>query len=212
MRRPHHLADLGELCGLGHLRDPEVGDHRAARRPLEKDVVGFDVAVDDAPRVRVGERPGDLLDHLRRRRDRHRAARAHAMRERLPVHVRHREEDVPVDLVDPEDRDDVGMRQLGRRPRLAHEALAKVGALRERRREHLERHVPVQLHLAREIHHPHPAASELALQRVLPRQGALEGDEVEVEGVGHAAILRREAARGKRVPLSECRAPASRLD
>ena len=45
---------------LDRARDAEVGHHRAAVILVEQDVVGLDVAVDHAARMRVGERVRDL--------------------------------------------------------------------------------------------------------------------------------------------------------
>src|SRR5688572_32598801 len=43
------------------LRDAEVGNHDPAARPLEQDVVGLDVAVDDGDRMGGAQRVGRLL-------------------------------------------------------------------------------------------------------------------------------------------------------
>ena len=49
---------------LGGERDTEVGDHRLAL--VEQDVFGLDVAMDQAVRVRVVQRGGDLPDEVDR--------------------------------------------------------------------------------------------------------------------------------------------------
>ena len=59
-------------------RDAEVGDERVAA--LEQDVLGLDVAMDDAVRVRVLERVGDLARDAHRVVDRELLSRARAAR------------------------------------------------------------------------------------------------------------------------------------
>ena len=54
-------------------RDTEVGHHRAAALRVDQDVVGLDVAVDDAALVGVGERVGHVAQRAARLVDRQRA-------------------------------------------------------------------------------------------------------------------------------------------
>jgi hypothetical protein len=70
-------------------------------------------------------------------------------------------------LVGVEDRHDVRVRQLRRRPRLAQEPLAvrRVGG--PLARQHLDRDRPLEPEVARQQHDAHAAAPELALDRVL---------------------------------------------
>ena len=63
-----------------------------------------------------------------------------------------------------------------------------VGGAREVRREHLDGDVAVELHVAREIDDPHPAAAELALERVLAGERRLELEEIGV-GLRHDFIM-----------------------
>ena len=65
-------------------------------------------------------------------------------------------------VVGGEDRDDVRVRQLRGRLRLAQEALADAGAERQLGREHLDRDAAVQPDLARAVDHGHAAAPDLA--------------------------------------------------
>ena len=48
---------------------------------------------------------------------------------------------------------------------------------RERARQHLDRHEPVELNFAREVDDAHAAAAELALERVLAGYRFLEANE-----------------------------------
>ena len=83
-RRAHGDAGDGEpRVARGGARDAEVGDHGAARRAVEQDVVGLHVAMHDAARVRVRERVGHVGEDAPRVGDRQAAARASAARARL---------------------------------------------------------------------------------------------------------------------------------
>ena len=116
VRGPHDLARIG--CGAGIItavRDAEVGHHRAARARFEQDVVWLDVAVHDAAPMRVSERPRHFAQHARRVGRGKGAARAESLAERLALHVAHDEEDEAACLADPMDRNDVRMREAGRR-------------------------------------------------------------------------------------------------
>ena len=181
--------------------DAEVGDERALAAALEQDVLGADVAVDDARAVRVGERPGDLAQHARRLAGEQRPARADPLAERRPLDERH-------DHVDEArrarrrayDGHDVRMRERGGGLRLAQERLAQLGALGERGREDLDRDGPSEPDLAREVDDAHAAAADLAVERVLAGERGLEGDEVchlrdaRVRVAG-CAVRRRDASR-----------------
>ena len=47
-------------CSVGRQRDAEVGEQRAPGLVVQEDVVGLDVAVDDAAGVRVRQRGRDV--------------------------------------------------------------------------------------------------------------------------------------------------------
>ena len=178
---PGSVAVPGSLAAV---RDAEVGHQRAAGARLEQDVVRLHVAVHDAASVRVGERPRHLAQHARRVGRRERAARAESLAERLALHVAHDEEDEAARLADAMDRDDVRVREAGRRARLAQESLARLGGAREVRRQDLDGDVAIELHVAREVDDAHAAAAELALERVLAGQGGLQVEELG-GGIGH---------------------------
>ena len=71
------------------------------------------------------------------------------------------------DLVD---GNDMGMVQARSRFGFHSEALHQVGRRQGARGHHLERHKPVQGFLPRPIHDPHPAASHLTQQLVVPEE------------------------------------------
>jgi hypothetical protein len=63
-----HLAGRGELLGFGETCDTEVRDDRASGPPFDQNVLGLDVAMDDAARVGVSESQchiAKLTDRLR---------------------------------------------------------------------------------------------------------------------------------------------------
>jgi hypothetical protein len=90
--RPERHADGGESTfGFGladRLRDAEIGDDGVMAR--EQHVVGLDVAMDHAARVRVGQRVGDVLEDPDRVAHRKLAFARQAGPERLALHERHR--------------------------------------------------------------------------------------------------------------------------
>src|SRR5438094_66888 len=77
------------------------------------------------PVVRVGQRPGHLLEQPRGRVVRHRTPFSYPPPERVSVDVRHREVHQVRDLMYREDGDDAGMRELSGGPGLAQEALPR---------------------------------------------------------------------------------------
>ena len=83
-----------------------------------------------------------------------------------PSTIPHDEIDQPLALADRVDRDDVGMREPGRRLRLAGESLADVLLEGELGRQHLDGHPALQPFVARAIDHAHAAAPDLALDRI----------------------------------------------
>src|SRR3972149_4236829 len=97
-------------------------------------------------------------------------------------HELHAEEHVAVPFVHREDRHDVRMRQPGGGPGLAEEPFAETGHRGEGGREELEGHESVNAHLPGQIDDAHPSSPKLALERVSPSEGGLEGDEQVVVG------------------------------
>jgi hypothetical protein len=213
-RGAEHRADLREALGAGveqrAPRDAEVGDHRAAALAVEQDVVGLDVAVHDAARVRVGERVGHVGEDAAD--DGHRRARlpGEPRAEALAVDERHREEGDAGALVHREDRHHVRVRETGGRLGLAQEAGAHVGAEGEVRREHLEGDAAPEAQVAGLVHHRHGAAPHLALDLVLVADG--RGDAL-AELVDHVAPAGRAHARRGTTPaavIAGCALPGAR--
>ena len=149
--------------------DPEVGDERAAVAG-EQDVLGLDVAVDDAVPVGVVERAGDLTGDPERVVDRELALAPEPVAERLALDERHGEPELAAGLTGVENGQDVGMLEPGGELDLALEALGaeRGGELGE---EDLEGDRAVVAEVVREIDGGHAAAAELALEGVAVGEG-----------------------------------------
>ena len=188
-RRAGHIA-LGEAAiRLAHLRNAEVGNERPAGPPLEQDVGRLDVAMHDAVLMRVGERPGHLLQHPHGLVGRQGPGAADPLGERLALDVPHDEERELAVLLDRMNRHDVRMGEPRGGPRLAEESRPppRLGGLR--RRQELHGHRAIQRQIPREIDHPHPAPAQLAHQGVPARESGLQRQERGRGGIGHCNPL-----------------------
>ena len=132
-RRAHYRA-VHRHVGLGRIvtqitDKPEVDDLHLPRRTLEDDVLGFDVAVDEAPAMSRREPLGDLASDPEGLRQRHGAHRGTVFGERVAVEALHNNEGQtsPVAtltvLAHLMDRDHVRVLDGGGRPALADEPL-----------------------------------------------------------------------------------------
>jgi hypothetical protein len=162
--------------------DAEVRHHRAARLAVEQDVVGLDVTVDDTAKVRVGERVGDFgedaphfIEWLAR------LARE-VRREVAASDERHDEPGDPFALADIVDGNDVRVRQLRGHLRLAREAGADGGIVRELGWQHLDRDGPIQAEVPGAVDHGHSATANLGLELVVRTDG---GNDAVVQGLAH---------------------------
>jgi len=81
------------------------------------------------------------------------------------------------------------MAELRGGARFAQETVAQVRITGVVRRQQLDRHEPVEPDLTGEIHDPHSAAPELALQRITAGERGLELEEKAVRLVGHEEML-----------------------
>jgi hypothetical protein len=100
--------------------------------------------------------------------------RLNALRQRFPVDVAHGEEHPSGDLVRPIDRDDARVRQMRGCARLAQEPLAHVGISGEVGRQGLDRDGTVEVPISPEKDDAHAAATDLALDVVLPGKSGCE--------------------------------------
>ena len=189
-------ADRGALDGerariarvADRLGDAEVHDHRVPAG--DEHVVGLDVAVHHAGRVRRHERLGDLDGEAKRVGDRQRALARHAVAERLARRHRH---DVVQELAVAraprvEEREDVRVVEPRRDADLPQEALTGE-RLRELRLEHLDGHVAVVLEVVREVHGGHAALAELALHAVAAVERGSQATRAVVRGRSKDPLL-----------------------
>ena len=140
------------------LREPEVEDLDAAVFG-DEEVLGFQVAMDDPLLVRRREPARDLgrvVEHLAYRDP----ASGQPLAQRLAFEELRDDVRRAVVFAEVVDREDAGMVQRRRRARLLLEPAQPVGVLRERRRQHLDRHLAVQPRVPRPIDLPHPARAE----------------------------------------------------
>ncbi len=127
----------------------------------DQHVLRFDVAVDDAAAVRVGERAAQLDRDRQRVGDRQRQP----IGDRSARHELHHQVAVPggrrAEVVH---GDDARVFQLREQPRLAREAGAEIGIGRALGPQHLDGDRPPEPLVARAEHAPHAAAPELGFK------------------------------------------------
>ena len=145
----------------------------AALLARDHDVRGLDVAVDDAARVAVVERLGDLdadVDDL---------AEAQRLVADQPEQVRaaderHDEEERALVAAEVVDRDDRGVVHLRDDLRLALEALLELRRVRSSRGDELDRDLAVEHRVPRAVDDAHAAPSELPQDLVTIDQRGLD--------------------------------------
>ena len=170
-------------CDGRVLRDPEVdqvGVLAVAVGP-DQGVAGLDVAVDQAARVRRVQRARELPDQRHRPLRRQRPLPTQQLRQVDAVDEPHRDVQQPVRLARLVDRDDRGVLDRRRQPRLAQEPLAIGAVVGERRPQQLQRDLAPEPQVLGAVDDAHSAAAE---QRVdddmspivepTPRKGSVD--------------------------------------
>lgn len=156
---PRDRGGIGRERGAGsNLGEAEVEDLRVPAS-REEQVCRFDVAMDDALRVRSIEGICDLLPEIEDRRLGHRAGAEHDL-ERIPLEEFHDEKAprlVPAEVVD---RADVGVIERRGRSGFALEALDCRDIVRQFRGQELERDLPAQAQILGTVDNAHAAATE----------------------------------------------------
>ena len=170
---PHHHAGHGERTRAGELGNAEIGDPDVSTRE-EHDIRRLDVAMDDAVRMSVVERPRRRRDDAEDLAGRQRRSLARQQGvERLALDQFHHDvSDVRL-FGKVENRNDIRMRQPRRRLSFPKQPFALTGRLRRRDTfggpEYLDRHRPAEERIAGAIHLPHSAASDELLKFVPPK-------------------------------------------
>jgi hypothetical protein len=153
--------------GVGDERHAEVAQQRLVV-VAEPDVARLDVAVHDPARVRVGQRVGGVARDPQRLPQRKRAVGAEALGHRAAGDVLADEVRGPLVLADVVHGDSVRViPEPGHRADLARHALA-LGLVRRHAREEAERHLAVELEVAREVHALARPLAEVSLDPVAP--------------------------------------------
>src|SRR5215207_4297075 len=137
-----------------------------SRLPLtEQDVLGLEVAVNDAFPVSVVEGGGNLPGNLECQLERQLTLAAKTIAQGLAAHIGHRVPQPPRRGPGVENRDDVRVLQAGGHADLALEAL-RSQSHRQFRMKQLERDRAIVAEISREVHRGHATTSELALDDV----------------------------------------------
>ena len=160
------LAQPGLATELLLPREPEV-EQLQVPAGGEHDVLGLEVAVDDAARVQRREPLGHLHRQRQALRRRHRVA--HPRAQGRAAHVLHGDEERALVLPDVVDAGNAFVLHLRREPGLAQEAFA-VGRVLVVLRfvEHLERDAAAQQRVRRRVDRAHAAAPEALVDLVAP--------------------------------------------
>lgn len=194
-RRAGQRAAAGQPCSPHGVRpgDPEVDKlHAAGGRP--DDVLRLEVAMDDAGRVRRGERLGDGDCNRARPLDRDRPAHdLHA--QRFALDVRRDDEQLAAGLFEGEDRRDTRMRDRRRRTRFARQPLAQLRRGAGRRGQRLDGDPPAEPRILGEVDNPRPTAPDL-LDDPVGSDGRARGKPLhQVREVDRRGLLEEAAGR-----------------
>ena len=158
------------------------------------DVFRLEVAMNDAPRVRRGQRRGDLprgAHDLGRRRT---LAPGDFFAKGLAIDELGGDEQLAVEFFERVDGADSRMGQSGRGPRFSPQALSVLRVARQVRRERFERDLSSQPRVGRQVHPSHPAAAQLLDDRVGPDRSAAAGP---FRRPGDPAPARRQVRSGR---------------
>ena len=146
-------------CSEHHLRQAEV-ENLGMTALGDKDIRRFDVAVDDAFRVRSVERVGNLNRQSEQNLRLH-GSPGDAMLQRQAVQKLHDDERMAVLLPDLVDRADIGMVQRRGRLRLPLEAGQGLGVFGDVIGQELQGDKAVEGYVLGLVDHTHPAATQL---------------------------------------------------
>ena len=174
---------------------PKSMSLRTGRPPenVTKTFSGFEIAVDDAERVRCLERLEDLHRVFARRGHRELSLAVEDARERLALEELHDDVRVAVGrAIDVDDLHDVGAADLRGDARLLQEALDEARATRELGVEHLDGDPRPEHRVLRLVDRAHPAVAEDADEPVLAVDDAAD--------VNQGSLRASLASRLRRLP------------
>jgi hypothetical protein len=144
--------------------------HAPIRR--DDDVVAFQITMDDAALVRVGERIGELTPVVHDLLDWQRTGVQHRA-ERASFDQLHRDVSLAVGFSDLVYRADIWMVERGCRTRFTHQSGARGGIMEARSGEHFDGDVAIQLLVAGAIHLAHATSPEPADDAVVCQPPAI---------------------------------------
>ena len=161
VRRAHDGAGLGDVGhGLHCLCEPKVRDLDAAV-VAQEDVVGFDIAVDQAILLRGLERVRHADGNVGGPVERQAAAARHHLLKAFARHVLHLDEIGVLGAAHIVDQHDVGVVQPRGRPSFAQKTVhVDLVAVHQLRREDLQRARAVQLQMLRFVYRAHAALAD----------------------------------------------------
>ena len=157
-------AGLGGPVRLGDFGNAEVGDEGPPGFALQHEVVGFDIAVDDAARVRVSEGPRYFADDAAGLRFREWTVTLHMSAHALAVDESHLVPNETVTFTHVVNRNDVWVAQAAGKLGLTGKARSEVFAVRQFGWEDLYRDVALQSQIGGAVHDAHATASDLGSQ------------------------------------------------
>ena len=214
-RRPHRHPRLGQglPSSADRTGDPEIGD-QGATIAGQQDVLGLDVAVDDAMLVGVLEGQRRLPRDAQRILHRKLFLSGEPVAEALALDIRHRKPQLTRRFPRVVNREDVGMLQPGDQPDLALEPFGTKSD-GELGMQDLQRHRSLVPDVLREVDRGHPTATELPLDPVAVSQRLVQrlrlGQRWTPVGKcdGTTGKLARARERGR--PCKRCGGPAGRV-
>ncbi len=210
-RRPgEDLAPGERAVGGARLGETEVRHLDAVLALVEEEVRGLHVPMDEALRLRGREATRGLLHVADGAPPGERALALEELAEVAALDELHDEVRSALLLAREEDRDDVLVRDPGRRARLAHEAPRRALVLPEEGREHLDRDGPVERVVVALVDDAHAALAEAAEDavraellrdrsraRLLVPERVLEGARTYLPRVGGAVARGRLRGRAR---------------
>jgi hypothetical protein len=163
------VVDLAAADDLGDAEVEDLGEVRVAVLGHQVDVLGLDVAVDDAGGVGVAQAAQHVAQDRQRPVRRDRRVGVHQIAERSAVEeLHHQEQRAVLELAEIRDVDAVGVIDAPDRDGLALEPAAQLGHRRQGGVEQLDRHRPPDRDVLAPVHHPHAALAEQRVQPVAP--------------------------------------------